>query len=39
MAAGITDKLWSLEDLAELIDARKPDAAKPGPYTTQAKPQ
>ena len=24
MAAGITDKLWSLEDIAERIDSRRP---------------
>ena len=33
MAAGITDKLWSLEDIAERIEARQPAPAKRGPYT------
>ena len=32
MAAGITDKLWSLEDIAERIEARQPAPAKRGPY-------
>lgn len=32
MAAGITDKLWSLEDIAERIEARRPEPAKRGPY-------
>ncbi len=32
MAAGITDKLWSLEDIAERIDARQPEPAKRGLY-------
>ena len=32
MAAGITDKLWSLEDIAARIDAAQPGPAKRGPY-------
>lgn len=32
MAAGITDRLWSLEDIAERIEAGKPAPAKRGPY-------
>ncbi len=28
MAAGITDKLWSLEDIAERIDSRRPQPGK-----------
>jgi IS1 family transposase len=32
MAAGITDKLWSLEDIAERIEARQPAPTKRGPY-------
>lgn len=32
MAAGITDRLWSLEDIAERIDASRPAPAKRGPY-------
>ena len=30
MAAGVTDKLWGLEDMAALLD--KPAPAKRGPY-------
>ncbi len=32
MAAGVTDKLWSMEDIAERIEARKAKPAKRGPY-------
>lgn len=32
MAAGITDKLWSLEDIAERIEARRPKPGPRGPY-------
>ena len=32
MAAGVTDRLWSLEDIAERIEAGKPAPAKRGPY-------
>jgi IS1 family transposase len=32
MAAGITDKLWSLEDIADRIEAAQPAPAKRGPY-------
>ena len=32
MAAGITDKLWSMTDLAEMIDATLPEPGKRGPY-------
>jgi len=32
MAAGITDKLWSLEDIADRIEATQPATAKRGPY-------
>jgi len=32
MAAGITDKLWSMTDLAEMIDASLPEPGKRGPY-------
>ncbi len=37
MAAGVADKLWSMEDLAEMVDAAtaKP-AAKRGPYKPRA---
>jgi hypothetical protein len=32
MAAGITDKLWSIEDFAALVDAAQPKPSKRGPY-------
>lgn len=32
MAAGITDRLWSLEDIVAKIDAMAPAPAKRGPY-------
>lgn len=32
MAAGVTDCLWSLEDIAERIEARRPQPGKRGPY-------
>lgn len=32
MAAGVTDRLWSLEDIAHRIEAGKPAPAKRGPY-------
>jgi IS1 family transposase len=32
MAAGITDKLWSVTDLAEMVDATLPKAGPRGPY-------
>ena len=32
MAAGVTDRLWSLEDIANRIEAGKPAPAKRGPY-------
>ena len=31
MAAGVTDNLWSMEDVVALIDAREPKPAKRGP--------
>ncbi|MGV9009660.1 IS1 family transposase [Brevundimonas sp.] len=36
MAAGITDRLWSLEDIANRIEAGKPAPAKRGPYKKRA---
>ena len=32
MAAGLDDHLWSMTDLAEMIDARLPQPGKRGPY-------
>jgi IS1 family transposase len=35
MAAGISDTLWSVTDLAEMIDAAAPKPGKRGPYKKQ----
>jgi 3-methyladenine DNA glycosylase/8-oxoguanine DNA glycosylase len=32
MAAGVSDKLWSLEDIAERVEANRPQPGKRGPY-------
>jgi hypothetical protein len=32
MAAGVTDKLWSMEDIAALVEARAPKPGRRGPY-------
>jgi hypothetical protein len=32
MAAGVTDKLWSVDDIAVLVDAAAPKPGKRGPY-------
>lgn len=32
MAAGVTDKLWSVEDIAALVDAAAPKPGRRGPY-------
>jgi hypothetical protein len=36
MAAGLTDKLWSLTDLASIIDDAQPKPGKRGPYKKRA---
>jgi IS1 family transposase len=32
MAAGVADRLWSMEDIAELVEAAAPKPGKRGPY-------
>ena len=36
MAAGVTDRLWELEDIVALIDADAPKPGKRGPYKKKA---
>lgn len=36
MAAGVADRLWSLEDIAEAVEARAPKPGKRGPYKKRA---
>jgi hypothetical protein len=36
MAAGVSDTLWSMTDLAEMVDAAQPKPGKRGPYRKRA---
>jgi hypothetical protein len=36
LAAGITDKLWSVEDIVALVEASEPKPGKRGPYKKRA---
>ena len=36
MAAGVNDKLWSVEDIANLVETAEPIPAKRGPYKKRA---
>ncbi len=36
MAAGVSDRLWSMENVVALIDARAEPAKKRGPYKKRA---
>ncbi len=36
MAAGVSDRLWSMEDVAVLVEAAAPKAGKRGPYAKRA---
>ena len=36
MAAGVSETLWSMTDLAEMVDAAQPKPGKRGPYRKQA---
>ena len=37
MAAGVSDRLWSMEDVVALIDAAEGEPKKRGPYKPQAR--
>jgi hypothetical protein len=36
MAVGVSDRLWSMEDSAEMIEAPRPTPAKREPYKREA---
>jgi hypothetical protein len=36
MAAGVTDRVWDMNDLADLVEAAEPVAGKRGPYKKRA---
>jgi len=36
MAAGVSQTLWTMEDIAERIEARRPKAGPRGPYKKRA---
>jgi hypothetical protein len=36
MPAGLSDTLWSMTDLAEMVDAAMPKPGKRGPYKKRA---
>ena len=36
MAAGVSDRLWSVEDIALLVEANEPAPARRGPYKPRA---
>jgi hypothetical protein len=37
MAAGVSDRLWSMEDVAEMVDAAQAKPGKRGPYRKRAR--
>ena len=37
MAAGVTDRLWDMKDIAALVDAAAPKPGRRGPYKKEAR--